>query len=282
MTRGTDTGTETMPRTPRQAPGRPVPPGGPLPPARPVPPGRTVPPGRGVPPARRVPPDRTGDSPAWTVPVGRTVPPGRTMPPRRAESPRRAEPARRAEPPNARKPGPSDVKPSRRAGRARANPDVPGRAGPGSPDPGRRPFTAPRHTRPVAGSQATPALRRPARSPDGLRPRTRHPRAPFILLLVGLLGGALISLLMISTTLAEGSFRISNLQQQDTNLARQEQVLSQQVAQAESPAQIAQEAEQFGMQQNPNLKFINLKTGKIVSGKVTQADAQINVPGYTP
>jgi len=101
-------------------------------------------------------------------------------------------------------------------------------------------------------------------------------------LLFGLLGGALISLLMISTTLAQGSYRISNMQQQNTNLARQEQLLSQQVAQAESPTQIAQEAEQFGMQQNPNLRFINLKTGKVVAGKVSTADSQINVPGYPP
>jgi hypothetical protein len=87
---------------------------------------------------------------------------------------------------------------------------------------------------------------------------------------------------MISTTLAEGSFKISNLQQENTNLARQEQLLTQQVAQAESPNQIAQEAEQFGMQTNPTLRFINLKTGKIVTGKVSAADSQINVPGYTP
>jgi Na+-transporting NADH:ubiquinone oxidoreductase subunit NqrC len=93
---------------------------------------------------------------------------------------------------------------------------------------------------------------------------------------------ALISLLVISTTLAQGSYQISRLQQQDTSLARQEQVLSQQVAQASSPAQIAQEAEQLGMRQNPNLRFISLKTGKIITGKVSKADAAINVPGYSP
>jgi hypothetical protein len=225
MTRGTDTGTDTRPRVPRQAPGRPVPPGRPLPPGRAVPPGRPVLPGRAVPPGRAA------------------LPPSRTMPPRRAEPPR------------------------------------------GRTDPRARPLSAPRHTRPLAGSTGAgsgPAIRRPAGPAAGLRPRIRHPRAPFILLLVGLLGGALISMLVISTTLAQGSFRISNLQQQDTNLARQEQLLTQEVAQAESPAQIAQEAEQFGMQQNPDLRFIDLKTGKIVTGKVSQADAQINVPGYTP
>ena len=139
-----------------------------------------------------------------------------------------------------------------------------------------RPATAPRHTRPST---------RPSTRPDSAaarRIRPRQPRTPFILLLVGLLGGALISLLVISTTLAQGSYQISRLQQQDASLARQEQVLSQQVAQASSPAQIAQEAEQFGMRQNPNLRFIDLKTGKIITGKVSKADAAINVPGYSP
>jgi uncharacterized protein HemX len=161
-------------------------------------------------------------------------------------------------------------------------PRTPGalRQAPGRPAaPGRtRPVSAPRHTRPVTGPAARPATG-PARRE---RTRTRRPRAPFILLLVGLLGGALVSLLVISTTLAQGSFRVTNLQQQNTNLARQEQLLTEQVAQASSPAQIAQEAEQLGMRQDPNLRFINLKTGKIVSGKGSQADAEIDVPGYTP
>jgi hypothetical protein len=157
-------------------------------------------------------------------------------------------------------------------------PRTPGalRQAPGNPRP--RPVSAPRHTRPITGPAGGPVTE-PARRQ---RIRPRHPRAPFILLLVGLLGGALISLLVISTTLAEGSFRITNLQQQNTNLARQEQLLTEQVAQASSPAQLAQEAEQLGMRQDPNLRFINLKTGKIVSGKVSQADAEIDVPGYTP
>ncbi len=154
--------------------------------------------------------------------------------------------------------------------RARGRTPPPGRTVPPGPRrPQRtppRPVTAPRHTRPVTGARTAP----------------RHPRAPFILLLVGLLGGALVTLLVISTTLAEGSFRISNLQQQNANLARQEQVLSEAVAQAQSPQQIAQEAERLGMRQDPVLKFIDLKTGKIVTGKVPKSDADINVPGYTP
>jgi hypothetical protein len=152
---------------------------------------------------------------------------------------------------------------------------------PGPQDPGTRPVSAPRHTRPFTGPGAKPATRPPGR-PATARTRPRHPRAPFILLLVGLLGGALVSLLVISTTLAQGSYRITNLQQQNANLAKQEQLLSQQVAQASSPAQIAQEAEALGMRPNSHLQFINLKTGKVVKGQVSKSDAEIDVPGYNP
>ncbi len=132
--------------------------------------------------------------------------------------------------------------------------------------------TAPRHTRPVTGPVT-------GRAP---RPRVRSPRMPFILLLVGLLGGALVCLLVISTTLAQGAFRVTNLQEQNANLARQEQTLTNEVAQAGNPAVIAAEAKQLGMGPNPRLGFIDLRTGKIVTGKPSSAEAAIDVPGYTP
>ena len=143
-----------------------------------------------------------------------------------------------------------------------------------------RPVTAPRHTRPVAGPVKGPVTGPVINS--ATRPRVRSPRMPFILLLVGLLGGALVSLLVISTTLAQGAFRITNLQEQNANLARQEQTLSNEVAQAGNPAVIAQQAKQLGMRPNPYLGFIDLKTGKIVTGKPSRAEAAINVPGYNP
>jgi len=150
---------------------------------------------------------------------------------------------------------------------------------------GRPPGLAPRHTRPftppVTRPQASPVARPQVRPVTGATPRSR-PRTPFILLLIGLLGGALVSLLVISTTLAQGAFQITSLQQQNANLTRQEQTLNNAVAQAANPAVIAQEAEQFGMRQDPNLSFFDLKNGKIISGKVSRSDAEINVPGYTP
>ena len=159
--------------------------------------------------------------------------------------------------------------------RAPASPrQVPGRGMP----PANR-VTAPRHTRPVAEPRTRSA---PRTRPAGPRARSRAPRMPFILLLVGLLGGALVSLLVISTTLAQGSFHVTRLQEQNADLARQAQTLTNQVAQAGSPAVIAKEAEQLGMRPNPHLGFIDLKSGKIVVGKPSRAEAAINVPGYTP
>ena len=157
---------------------------------------------------------------------------------------------------------------------------VPGR-GP-APRPGK--VTAPRHTRPqprpgVAGPGPRPGTRPVPRT---TRPRARSSRTPFILLLVGLLGGALVSLLVISTTLAQGAFRITSLQEQNANLAREQQTLTNEVAQAGNPAVIAQKAEQLGMRPNPHLGFIDQKTGKIIVGKPSRAEASINVPGYTP
>jgi hypothetical protein len=152
------------------------------------------------------------------------------------------------------------------------------KGGSGGSSPRASTVAAPRHTRPVPA----PRTAGPAPRTAGPRARARSPRMPFILLLVGLLGGALVSLLVISTTLAQGAFRITSLQQQNANLARQEQTLSDQVAQASNPALIAKEAEQLGMRPNPRLGFIDLKTGKIIVGKPSRAEAAINVPGYTP
>lgn len=166
---------------------------------------------------------------------------------------------------------------------------VPGRgADPKTARPGK--VTAPRHTRPEPrpGTAPRPGSRtalppRPAGTrPAAARPRARSSRTPFILLLVGLLGGALVSLLVISTTLAQGAFRITSLQEQNANLAREQQTLTNEVAQAANPAVIASKAEQLGMRPNPHLGFIDQKTGKIIVGKPSRAEAAINVPGYTP
>ncbi len=105
---------------------------------------------------------------------------------------------------------------------------------------------------------------------------------PFVLLLCGLLGGALVSALVISTTLAEGSYQISKLQSATAALARQKQVLEEQVATDQSPVSIEQRAAKLGMKQAGVLEFINLKTGETLSDAANNYLKYVNVPGYTP
>jgi hypothetical protein len=106
-------------------------------------------------------------------------------------------------------------------------------------------------------------------------------RMPFVLLLCGLLGGALISALVISTTLAEGSFRISKLQDSTSTLARQRQALQDEVAQAQSAQVIEARAAKLGMRRTGELQFVNLKTGKTTNDGPTWSGA-VNAPGYAP
>jgi cell division protein FtsB len=105
---------------------------------------------------------------------------------------------------------------------------------------------------------------------------------PFIILLCGLLAGALASLLVISTTLAEGSFRITSLQQQINALSLERQQLQQQVAADKSAEVIGERAYQLGMRPPGMLRFLNLKTGKVRTDAASGAIARIDVPGYTP
>jgi hypothetical protein len=88
---------------------------------------------------------------------------------------------------------------------------------------------------------------------------------PFILLLVGLLGGAMVSLLVISTTLDEGTYRINTLTQQNEALAKDEQIYSQQLNEDRNPATIFREAYALGMRSDHNLRFVDMETDKIAN-----------------
>lgn len=175
----------------------------------------------------------------------------------------------------------TDTKPRKPGRTGAAAPATPGTSGsPGVPGaktrPG-RPVSSPRHTRPVVPNppRTAPAVRTPATtqpatppatqlgpSPAQREPRPRQQRMPFILLLVGLLGGALVSLLVISTTLDAGAYRINNLNAQNAALNKYIQMLTNQVANEKNPATIAQKATGYGMRREAGNRFLNLKTDK--------------------
>ncbi len=137
---------------------------------------------------------------------------------------------------------------------------------------------------PVADPPARPGgLAGPESQPSrGLAGRgLQVARTPFVLLVLALLGGGLICLLVINTTLATSAFRINDLRQQIVSQSRQEQALQEQVATEESPATIQKEARRLGMRQQQRLNFINARTGRIYRWKATEPGVAA-VPGYTP
>ena len=160
------------------------------------------------------------------------------------------------------------------------------------PAPASRPSAAPRPgvrqrpgAKPVRGVGGIPNVRTepPPGAARGRSSAVSFPgthRLPFVLLLCGLLGGALVSALVISTTLAAGSFEISKLQNSTINQARQLQSLQEQVAQAQSAQQIATRATELGMRPVGELRFVDLKTGKLTTD-ATDWRAPVP-PGYTP
>ena len=115
---------------------------------------------------------------------------------------------------------------------------------------------------------------------DAAGPGQRSPsRTPFIVLVLGLLGGGLLCLLVINTTLAAASFRIGALQQGNVQAAQRVQELQEQVAAEQSPASIEQRALRLGMRTQPVLNFVDLRTGRSYTTSARAPGVVYPVPG---
>ncbi|MFC4561449.1 hypothetical protein ACFO4E_06245 [Nocardiopsis mangrovi] len=121
---------------------------------------------------------------------------------------------------------------------------------------------APARARPAARPRpdTAPAAKRPA---PATRDAAPPPRMPFVLLVLGLLGGALISLLALRTVLIEDAFAISTLQEQNADLSIQEEGLREDVLSLEAPSNIASEAEDLGMEPGGAPVVLDLREGEI-------------------
>ncbi|MDH2428618.1 hypothetical protein [Sphaerisporangium sp. TRM90804] len=101
---------------------------------------------------------------------------------------------------------------------------------------------APAPPRPVRRAPARPAAK-PAGG--GVRPPStprNAPRAPFVLLVVGLLCGGLVSLLLLNTVLAKDSFRMNDLRDSTKRLHQQAQDMNKSLLIKSQPGEIARRA----------------------------------------
>ncbi|MBW5425037.1 hypothetical protein GKQ77_26345, partial [Streptomyces sp. BG9H] len=82
-------------------------------------------------------------------------------------------------------------------------------------------------------------------------------RTPFVLLVVLLLGGGLITLLILNSALNEGSFQVSELKRETKDLTEEEQQLQRDVDGYAAPDALQRRADELGMVPGGGPAFLN-------------------------
>ncbi len=92
----------------------------------------------------------------------------------------------------------------------------------------------------------------------------RPPRMPFVIFVVSLLAAGLVGLLLLNTELQGGTFQVTKLNNQASQLRDQQEGLEKQVRTLESPQNLADRALRMGMVPNPNPVFLRLSDGQVL------------------
>ncbi|MFJ1995821.1 septum formation initiator family protein [Streptomyces asiaticus] len=121
-------------------------------------------------------------------------------------------------------------------------------------------------------------------SPRGTGPKARPApgattarRTPFVLLVVVLLGSGLIALLLLNSSLNQGSFELTRLEKQTKELTDERQALQQDVDKLSAPAELERRARELGMVPGGTPAFLNPDGS--VSGVPAPATGQPSVLG---
>jgi Tfp pilus assembly protein PilN len=125
--------------------------------------------------------------------------------------------------------------------------------------------------RPAAARTGRAAVARTGASRPGLRllpgGRTTAPRAPFVVLVLLVLGVGLVGLLLLNTSLQQSSFELRELEQQSQLLRDRHAEVSRLVAQQASPEELARQAEDLGMVPAENREYVVLERPAAAGGE---------------
>ncbi|WP_405187711.1 septum formation initiator [Streptomyces anulatus] len=105
-------------------------------------------------------------------------------------------------------------------------------------------------------------------------------RTPFVLLVVLLLGGGLITLLLLNSALNEGSFRLSELKRDTTELTDEQQALQRDVDSRSQPDALERRARELGMVPGGSPAFLD--PDGTVRGNPAEATAPPPSPSPSP
>jgi hypothetical protein len=90
------------------------------------------------------------------------------------------------------------------------------------------------------------------------------PRAPFIALILVLVVGGVLGILVLNTKINENAFRLHDLRQRQTTLDQRQSELEQQLADHESPNNLAAAACKLGLVPAGAPAFIRLPDGQVI------------------
>lgn len=105
---------------------------------------------------------------------------------------------------------------------------------------------------------------RPAAPPRPTLRRANAPKAPFAFVIVGLLGGGLVSLLVLNTVLAQDAFTLGELRHGNQRLEERKQALREDIARETSPEVLRAHAKGLGMRDQDRVAFIDPRTGRVI------------------
>lgn len=123
---------------------------------------------------------------------------------------------------------------------------------------------------PTDGATALAPQRAPVTKPSGPRLQATPPvpvsapRAPFVVLVLGVVMAGVLGILVLNTKIYENAFKLSDLQSKQVNLDRQEQQLNQQIAKQEAPNNLAAAAAKQGLVPAGSPAFIRLPDGRVL------------------
>jgi hypothetical protein len=135
--------------------------------------------------------------------------------------------------------------------------------------PATAPVTAPASERRPGEAAGARVRKAPAARPSGGRGPARRQRTPFVLLVVGLLCGGLVSLLLLNTMLAQDTITDAKLREEIAVARRENEKIDQEYQLKTQPGNIARLAEMQG--QHPDWDEVNAYTS---DGRPNQADTE--------
>jgi hypothetical protein len=113
-------------------------------------------------------------------------------------------------------------------------------------------------------------------------PGFHAPRTPFVIVVVAILSAGLVGLLLLNTALAQGSFRVHDLQRKTAALQDREQQLQIAVDAANNPARLAAAARHLGLVAAQDPGFLRLSDGRVLGEPQAATAPPKKKPAATP